>query len=106
MLNIIKVNTHEFEISEHSAHREAFSKYVLCYHTCSSALNVKKKREPCAGEVIYRLNRFYVFMSYHIFAHLVCSCIASCLATLALLYVRSIMFEDLCSFLSKKKKVN
>lgn len=42
---ITKVNIHEFEVSEHLAHRQAFSKYVLCNHTCSSTLNIYKKKE-------------------------------------------------------------
>lgn len=46
MLNIIKVNAREIEISEHPAPREAFSKYVLCYYTRSSTLHVKKTKGP------------------------------------------------------------
>lgn len=46
------------------------------------------------------------FMPYQIFAHLACPCMALFLATLVLLHIRSIMFEDLCSFPSKKKNLN
>lgn len=79
---------------------------------CSATTHVvplytlEKEIRPCAGEVFYRVNRFCVFTSYHIFAHLACPCMALFLGTLALLHVRSIMLEDLCPFLSKKKNLN
>lgn len=123
MLNIIKVNTGEFKVTEHLAHREAFSNYVLCYHTCSCTLNFytfKKRRQTLCWRgilqgkhasncmlPIYRVNMLPLhFMPYQIFAHLACPCMALFLATLVLLHIRSIMFEDLCSSLSKKKKFN
>lgn len=105
MLNIIKVNTHEFKVSEHLAHREAFSKYVFFTTHVVLLETLKKERTPCAAEVFYRVNRFCNFISYHIFAHLPCSCMALFLATSALLHMLDLLFLKICSLLSKKENL-
>lgn len=105
-VNIIKANRHEFKVSDHQAHREAFSKNVLQYHTHSSTLNIKQIRRALCWRGILKSKQvlcFNVLSYFCTFSLLLCGFIFSYFSTLT--HIRSIMFEDLCSFLSKKKKL-